>query len=90
MNTFFLEKTSPSPALPFCMKTQKQVHESYYSRISSTSFRRNLRHFLKISTVVVQRQNLFFEFCGLAPIGRLASVEIATLSCFNQDFFAIV
>jgi hypothetical protein len=29
---------------------------------------------------------LFFEFCGLAPIGRLASVEIATLSCFNQDF----
>jgi hypothetical protein len=36
------------------------------------------------------RQNLFFEFCGLALIGGLASVEIATLSCFNQDFSAIL
>jgi hypothetical protein len=88
---FFLEKTSPSPTLPFRMKTRWQVLESYYSRISSTSFRRNLRQiFENFDRRYASRQNLFFEFCGLAPNGRLASVEIATLSCFNQDFSAIV
>jgi hypothetical protein len=61
MNSFFLEKTSPSPTLPFCMKTRRQVHESYYSRISSASFRRNLRQFLKISTVVVQVDKICFS-----------------------------
>jgi hypothetical protein len=37
VNTFFLEKTSPSPTLPSRMKTRRQVHESYYSQISSKS-----------------------------------------------------
>jgi hypothetical protein len=27
-----------------------------------------------------------FEFCGLDPSGKLAPVDIATFSCFNQDF----
>jgi hypothetical protein len=30
-----------------------------------------------------------FEFCGLDPIGRLALVDTATLSCFNHDFLRI-
>jgi hypothetical protein len=29
------------------------------------------------------------EFCGLDPLGILASVDIATLSCFNHDFLRI-
>jgi hypothetical protein len=73
------------------MKTRLQVRESYYSRTS-------LARLLEESSLIFEnfdrryasRQNLFFEFCGLAPIGRLASVEIATFSCFNQDFSANV
>jgi hypothetical protein len=54
-------------------------------------FRRNLRQiFETFDRRCASRQNLFFEFCGLALNGRLASVEIATLSCFNQDFSANV
>jgi hypothetical protein len=30
-----------------------------------------------------------FEFCGLGPIGRLALVDTATLSCFNHDFLGL-
>jgi hypothetical protein len=30
-----------------------------------------------------------FEFCGLDPIGRIALVDTATLSCFNHDFLRI-
>jgi hypothetical protein len=29
------------------------------------------------------------EFCGLDPLGILALVDIATLSCFNRDFLRI-
>jgi hypothetical protein len=28
-----------------------------------------------------------FEFCGLDPLGILALVDTANLSCFNHDFF---
>jgi hypothetical protein len=62
MNTFFLEKTSPSPTLPFCMKTWRHVDEAYSSRISiEYSFRRNLRWFLKIWTVVAQVDKICFR-----------------------------
>jgi hypothetical protein len=30
-----------------------------------------------------------YEFCGLDPLGILALVDIATLSCFNHDFLWI-
>jgi hypothetical protein len=30
-----------------------------------------------------------FKFCGLDPLGILALVDIATLSCFNRDFLRI-
>jgi hypothetical protein len=30
-----------------------------------------------------------YEFCGLDPLGTLAPVDIATLSCFNHDFLRI-
>jgi hypothetical protein len=29
------------------------------------------------------------EFCGLDPLGTLALVDIATLSCFNHEFLRI-
>jgi hypothetical protein len=30
-----------------------------------------------------------YELCGLDPLGTLAPVDIATLSCFNHDFLRI-
>jgi hypothetical protein len=55
MNAFFLEKTSPSPTLPLCMKIPWQAGEVYYSSILIEHvFWRNLRKFLKTSTVVTQ------------------------------------
>jgi hypothetical protein len=33
--------------------------------------------------------NFIYEFCGLGPLGTLALVDIATLSCFNHDFLWI-
>jgi hypothetical protein len=55
MNAFFLEKTSPSPTLPFCMKISWQAGEVYYSSILiEHASGRNLRKFLKTSTVVTQ------------------------------------
>jgi hypothetical protein len=35
------------------------------------------------------QQNLFYEFCGLDPLGTLALVDTATLSCFNHDYLRI-
>jgi hypothetical protein len=89
MNTFFLEKkekTSPSPTLPFCMKTWRQVDETYYSRISSIFLGEIFVSFWKLQPSLRKSTKFVFEFCGLDPTGRLASVDTATLSCFNQDF----
>jgi hypothetical protein len=83
---FFLEKTSPSPTLPFCMKTWRQVGEAYYSRISSISLVEIFVSFWKLQPSLCKSTKFVFEFCGLDPAGRLASVDTATLSCFNQDF----
>jgi hypothetical protein len=86
---FFLEKTSPSPTLPFRMKTSWRIHEFHYSRLSlGYVSEKSLSAFENFGYRCASRQNLFFEFCGLALTGKLALVEIATFSCFNQDFSA--
>jgi hypothetical protein len=86
---FFLEKTSPSPTLPFRMKTGWRVHDSHYSRPSLAYVSKKFSlAFENFGCRCASRQNLFFEFCGLALTGKLAPVEIATFSCFNQNFSA--
>jgi hypothetical protein len=34
--------------------------------------------------------NFVDEFCGLDPLDTLASVDIATFSCFNHDFLQML
>jgi hypothetical protein len=87
---FFLKKCHPPPPCHFAWKL-----EGRFTNLTIPGFRAHLLGEIfvnswKFRPFCASRQNLFFEFCGLAPIGILASVEIATLSCFNQDFSAIV
>jgi hypothetical protein len=84
--SFFLEKTSPSPTLPFCMKTWRQVDEVYYSSILLGKI---FVSFWRFQPSLRKSTKFVFEFCGLDPIGRLALVDTATLSCFNHDFLQI-
>jgi hypothetical protein len=45
---------------------------------------------LKIFEPTSRKSTKFaFEFCGLDLSGKLALVDIATFSCFNQDFSTI-
>jgi hypothetical protein len=58
---------------------------------SSTPLGRIFSHeLLKIFEPTSRKSTKFvFEFCGLDPSGKLAPVDIATFSCFNQDFSTI-
>jgi hypothetical protein len=83
---FSWKKMSPSPTLPFCMKTWRQVDEAYYSRISSIFLGEFFVSFWKFQPSLRKSTKFVFEFCGLDSTGKLAPVDIGTLSCFNQDF----
>jgi hypothetical protein len=67
MNTFFLEKTSPSPTLPFCMKTWRQVHESYYSQISSISLGEIFVNFWKFQPSLCKSTKFVFRILWTCP-----------------------
>jgi hypothetical protein len=84
---FFLEKTSPSPTLPFCMKISWQAGGVYYSSIliEHASWR-NLRKFLKTSTVVTQVDKICSRILWTWSAWHTCLVDIATLSCFNRCF----
>jgi hypothetical protein len=87
MNEFFLEKTSPSPTLPFCMKISWQAGEFCYSSILIEHFSwRNLRKFLKTSTVVTQVDKICSRILWTWSAWHTFLVDIATLSCFNRCF----
>jgi hypothetical protein len=87
MNVFFLEKTSPSPTLPFCMKISWQAGEVYYSSILiEHASGRNLRKFLKTSTVVTQVDKICSRILWTWSAWHTCLVDIATLSCFNRCF----
>jgi hypothetical protein len=43
----------------------------------------------KLQTLLCKSTKFVLEFCGLDPLGILALVDIATLSCFNRDFLRI-
>jgi hypothetical protein len=59
---------------------------------SSTPLGRIFSHeLLKIFEPTPRKSTKFaFEFCGLDLSGKLAPVDIATFSCFNQDFSMIL
>jgi hypothetical protein len=44
---------------------------------------------LKLQMWLGKSTKFVLEFCGLDPLGILALVDIATLSCFNHDFLRI-
>jgi hypothetical protein len=44
---------------------------------------------LKLQMLLDKSTKFVLEFCGLDPLGILALVDIATLSCFNRDFLRI-
>jgi hypothetical protein len=41
---------------------------------------------LKLQMLLDKSTKFVLEFCGLDPLGILALVDIATLSCFNHEF----
>jgi hypothetical protein len=87
MNVFFLEKTSPSPTLPFCMKISWQAGEVYYSSVLiEHASLRNLRKLLKTSTVVMQVDKICSRILWTWSAWHTCLVDIATLSCFNRCF----
>jgi hypothetical protein len=44
---------------------------------------------LKLQMLLGKSTKFVLEFCGLDPLGILALVDIATLSCFNHEFLRI-
>jgi hypothetical protein len=44
---------------------------------------------LKLQVLLSKSTKFVLEFCGLDPLGILALVDIATLSCFNHAFLQI-
>jgi hypothetical protein len=82
---FSFQKTSPSPALPFCMKIYRWIAETLMKHAFVVIF----VNYLKLQVLLVKSTKFVLEFCGLEPAGTLALVDIATLSCFNHDFLQI-
>jgi hypothetical protein len=44
----------------------------------------------EIAKIMNQVDKICLRICGLDPLGTLALVDIATLSCFNHDFLRIL
>jgi hypothetical protein len=43
----------------------------------------------KLQMLLGKSTKFVLEFCGLDPLGKLALVDIATLSCFNHELLRI-
>jgi hypothetical protein len=84
----FLWKTSPSPTLSFRMKISRQVKEIllFFIHLDHVCFWEIFTSFEITNNEMPKSTKFVHEFCGLDPLGILALVDTATLSCFNHDF----
>jgi hypothetical protein len=83
----FLKKRHPPPPCRFAWKLEGTlrklaVHVFRSSRLLGGIF----VNFWKFEPSSCKSTKFVFEFCGLDPSGKFAPVDIATFSCFNQDF----
>jgi hypothetical protein len=73
------------------MKISRQVNVVSYS--SNTLFKRAFGEIFANSLIrqmfLGKSTKFALEICGLEPLSILALVDIATLSCFNNDFLRI-
>jgi hypothetical protein len=84
---FFLKKCHPPPSCCFAWKLEGMLTKLTVRVFrSSTPLGEIFVSFWKFEPSSRKSTKFVFEFCGLDPTGRLAPVDTATLSCFNQDF----
>jgi hypothetical protein len=84
---FFLKKCHPPPSCCFAWKLEGMLTKLTVRVFrSSTPLGEIFVSFWKFEPSSRKSTKFVFEFCGLDSTGRLAPVDIATLSCFNQDF----
>jgi hypothetical protein len=90
---FFLEKTSPSPTLPFCMKISWRAGGVYYSSIliEHASWRNLHKFFKNFNRCYSSRQNLFSNFVDLIYLAYLPGWYCNPQllhRCFSTNFCA--
>jgi hypothetical protein len=88
---FLLKKRHPPPPCHFAWKFVDQLPKLYYSSntLIRCAFVEIFANSLKLQMLLGKSTKFVLEFCGLDPLGILALVDIATLSCFNHEFLQI-
>jgi hypothetical protein len=73
------------------MKFVDKLPKLYYSlnTLIRRAFVEIFANSLKLQVLLGKSTKFVLEFCGLDPLGTLALVDIATLSCFNHAFLRI-
>jgi hypothetical protein len=88
---FLLKKRHPPPPCRFAWKFVVKLPKVYCS--SNTYIRRAfveiLANYLELQTLLNKSTKFVLEFCGLDPVGILALVDFANLSCFNHELLRI-
>jgi hypothetical protein len=89
IKTSSLKKRNPRPPCRFAWKFQGKLTKFYYSSsiLIIHAFWEICASFWKLLMLWRKSTKFFLKFCGHDPLGILALVDTATLSCFNHDFF---
>jgi hypothetical protein len=90
IKTFSLKKRHPPPPCHFAWKFQGKLKKFYcYSVVLIIYAFEKFSRVLKLQILWRKSTKFVCEFCVLDPLGILALVDTATLSCFNHDFLRI-